>query len=363
MMKRGYNFGAGPAMLPEPILDEVKEELLDWQNTGMSIMEVGHRTPEFLAVMEQAEQDFRELLTIPEDYQVLFLGGAARNHFAMIPLNFLDNLEQAGYLVTGIWSSLAYQEALKLKKAYCLASSESLGFIDTPSQSEWQIQDETRYLYFTSNETINGVRLSEPPPFTNLPLVADMTSSLLSEPLDVQNYQLIFAGAQKNIANAGLTVVIIKDKFLDSIGDKIIPSMMDYRCHASSKSLYATPPTFNCYLAMKMFGWLKKQGGVKRIYEINCKKSALLYDYIDSSSLYYCKIAKRARSLVNVCFNVRKLSLEQLFVAKARERGLFALQGHRVMGGIRASLYNAMPVEGVECLIEFMRDFAKEYDR
>lgn len=209
-MSRAYNFGAGPAMLPELILKETQQELLNWQNTGMSIMEIGHRTPEFINLMTQAEQDLRDLLVIPANYHVLFLGGAARTQFSMIPLNFLGNGQQAGYLVTGLWSSIAFQEACKLKKAYCVATDEQSGFVKVPDVSEWQIKENTSYLYFTSNETINGVRLAQKPAVSGLPLVADMTSSLLSEPIAVQDFDLIFAGAQKNIANAGLTVVIIK---------------------------------------------------------------------------------------------------------------------------------------------------------
>lgn len=348
-------------MLPEPILKEVQTELLNWQNTGMSIMEIGHRTPEFIELMAKAEQGLRELLHIPSNYHVLFLGGAARTQFAMIALNFLDQSEQGAYLISGIWSALAFKEACKLKNAYCVASSESQGFVDWPEMTDWQIQDKTRYLYFTSNETINGIRLKAPT-FTGLPLIADMTSSILSEPIDVQNYHLIFAGAQKNIANSGLTVVIVRDEFLNSIGDKILPTMLDYRIHAMEHSIYATPPTFNCYIALKMFDWLKQQGGVKAIYEVNCKKANMLYDYIDSSSFYSCKIAKQARSLVNVCFTLKKSDLEPIFLTKASRRGLLALKGHRAVGGLRASLYNSMPLVAVEQLIEFMCDFAKEYD-
>nr|WP_028374093.1 3-phosphoserine/phosphohydroxythreonine transaminase [Legionella lansingensis] len=361
MMNRKYNFGAGPAMLPEPILREAQEELLNWQNSGMSIMEIGHRTPEFIHLMEQAQQGLRDLLNIPANYHVLLLGGAARTHFGMIPLNFLNESEQAGYLVTGLWSSLAYQEACHLKTAYCVASSEDTGFTYVPADNEWQVRAETRYLYFTSNETINGVRFPKEPKGINVPLVADMTSSLLSEPIDVQNYALIFAGAQKNIANAGLTVVIVSDQFLDTIGDKTIPIMMDYRTHTKEQSMYATPPTFNCYLALKMFDWLKQQGGIDAIYAMNRKKAAKLYQYIDSSSFYYCKVVEEARSLMNVCFNLRNPNLEELFINRAQQRGLLALKGHRAVGGLRASIYNAMPMAGIDSLIEFMCDFAEEY--
>lgn len=361
MMNRGYNFGAGPAMLPESILREAQEELLNWKNLGMSVMEIGHRTPEFSNLMEQAEEGIRKLLAIPKNYHVLFLGGAARTQFGMIPMNFLSEDQEAGYLITGLWSSMAYKEACKLKKAYCVASDEVNGFINVPTSTEWQIKENTRYLYLTSNETINGVRLTQIPKTPGIPLIADMTSSLLSEPIDIKNYGLIFAGAQKNIANAGLTLVIVSDELLTTIDDSIIPTMLDYRTHTTEKSVYATPPTFNCYIAAKMFQWVKEQGGVNALYKINCKKAAKLYEYIDSSAFYYCKVSKEARSLVNVCFSLENPKLEELFLANANTRGLLALRGHRTVGGLRASLYNSMPMEGVESLIEFMRDFAKEY--
>ncbi len=361
-MDRGYNFGAGPSMLPEDILRETQAELLNWQNSGMSILETGHRTPEFRHLMEEAEQGMRKLLNIPSDYRVLFLGGAARTQFAMIPMNFLEEDQRAGYLITGIWSSIAYQEACKLKNAYCVASDEKNGFTNVPRTADWQIKENTRYLYFTSNETINGVRFTSAPKIKDIPLVADMTSSLLSEPIEITEYDLIFAGAQKNIANAGLTVILVKDSFLDTISNKAIPTMFDYRTHSAARSIYATPPGFNCYLAVKMFQWIEAQGGVETLYKVNCKKAAKLYEYIDSSVLYHCKVSKEARSLVNVCFNLREASLEELFLIKAKDRGLFALKGHRTVGGIRASIYNAMPLAGVERLIEFMHDFAKEHN-
>ncbi len=358
-MSRGYNFGAGPSMLPESILREVQEELLDWQSIGMSIMEIGHRSPAFNALMEQAESDFRSLLKIPDSYHVLFLSGAARSQFAMIPLNLLGQGEHAGYLVTGLWSYLAYQEAYRLKQAYCVANGEISGFTDIPATSEWQFKDETKYLYFTPNETVNGVRFAKIPKVTGIPFVADMTSCLLSEPINVEDYGLIFAGAQKNIANAGLVIVIVSNELLATIKNDDIPTMLDYRTHSSTKSTYATLPTFNCYLAAKMFQWIKDQGGVEALYKINCKKAALIYKCIDDSEFYHCRVAKEARSLVNVCFTLDDPMLEEAFIDGAKARGLLALKGHRTVGGLRASMYNAMPIEGVERLVEFMNDFAK----
>lgn len=359
-MNRGLNFGAGPAMLSEDILLAAQSELLNWQSLGMSVMEVGHRTKEFIQLLENTKQLFKSLLHIPDNYQILFLGGAARLHFSMIPLNFLDEDRLGGYLVSGIWSELAFQEAKKLKNAYCLGSSEADGFITTPSIDYNLIEPKTSYIYFTPNETINGNRFKNPPKTNSIPLIADMTSCLLSEPINVSDYALIFAGAQKNIANAGLTVVIIRDDLASTIHDSKIPTYLDYRTHIEHDSLYATPPTFNCYLALKMLEWIKKQGGVEVLYQQNLKKSASLYQFIDASSFYNCKILPEHRSLMNVCFNLAKPELEELFLKQAAENGLFALKGHRTVGGLRASLYNSMPYQGVEALIKFMEKFAKQ---
>lgn len=349
-------------MLPESILREAQEELLNWQGLGMSVMELGHRTPEFAELMEQAEQSLRELLKIPDDYHVLFLSGAARSQFAMIPMNLLAAGQQAGYLVTGLWSRMAYEEACLLKQAYCVANGEVNGFTTIPAAETWLIKENTKYLYLTSNETVNGLRFASTPEISTIPLIADMTSSLLSEPINIRDYGLIFAGAQKNIANAGLTLVIISDELLNTIGDRRLPTMFDYRTHCSSKSMYATPPTFSCYLAAKMFDWIKRHGGIETFHKANCLKAEKLYDYIDSSDFYHCRIAVEARSLVNVCFTLNDPMLEESFLAQAKLQGLLALKGHRTVGGLRASMYNAMPVEGVDALIRFMRGFAKEHN-
>jgi phosphoserine aminotransferase len=360
-MNRGYNFGAGPAMLPEELLYDIQSELLNWQGLGMSVMEVGHRTQEFTELMSQAEAALRNLLSIPSTYQVLFLGSAARLQFSMLPLNLLNSKAQGGYLITGLWSSLAYQEACHVKQAYCIASSEACRYQSVPPSSEWQFKDNTAYLYYTPNETVNGVRCVFPPRHHNIPLIADMTSCLLTETINVKDYGFIFAGAQKNIANAGLTIAIVRDDLLDSIKAPNLPTMLDYRTHASNKSLYATPPTFNCYVALKMFQWIERQGGVAVLAARNQEKATKLYQFIDLSPAYHCPIAPDSRSLVNICFNLRDSSLIDLFLEKAKQRGLFALKGHREVGGLRASLYNSMPMEGVNRLIEFMSDFAKEH--
>lgn len=358
-MNRGYNFGAGPAMLPESILLEAQAELLNWHNLGMSILELGHRTAPFIQLLEETEELLRQLLSIPKNYEILFLGGAARTQFAMIPLNFLGVGEFAGYLISGLWSRTAYEEACKLKKAYCVASGEAKGFREIPARSEWQFKENSKYLYYAPNETINGVRFVETPLMPKVPLIADMTSCLLTEPINVNEYGLIFAGAQKNIANAGLTLVIIHQDLIATI-EGTIPSMLDYRLQAASKSMYATPPTFNCYLALKMFRWVKEQGGVAEFYQRNCQKAAKLYEYLDSTAFYHCPISPTSRSLVNVCFSLQNAHLEERFLNKASKQGLLGLKGHRAVGGLRASLYNAMPLAGVERLIDFMHNFVKE---
>lgn len=360
MTTRTYNFGAGPAMLPESILKSAQEELLDWHNSGMSILEVGHRTPEFMALLRHAEETLRKLLGIPANYQVLFLGGAARTQFAMIPMNLLQPGEQAGYLDTGIWSHMALLEAQHLKKAYCIASDEQNGYKSIPEPKTWNIKENTAYIYYTPNETVNGVRFSFVPNTKEIPLIADMTSCLLSEPINIRDYALIFAGAQKNIANAGLTIVIIRDDLLAKIPNPPIPTMLNYKMQAEHHSLYATPPVFNCYLAAKMFDWLKAKGGVDALFKQNCEKAAKLYQYLDSNGFYTTSVNKEARSIMNVCFSLKNIALEDQFVQQAQLSGLSSLKGHRFVGGIRASLYNAMPMAGVDALIQFMTEFAKE---
>lgn len=359
MHQRGINFGAGPATLPLEILQSVQEELLNWHETGMSILELGHRSEVFMQLLEEAEQDLRSLLHIPSSYHVLFIGGPARLQFASIPLNFLAKDEQAAYLVSGLWSSMALQEAEKVKSAYCLASSEKDAYTKVPAFSPDAVRKNTAYLYYTPNETINGTRFPFIPQQEGLPLVADMTSCILSEPIDVRQFGLIFAGAQKNIANAGLTIVIIQDALLARINGKELPTLLDYRTFVQHKSLYATPPTFNCYLAHKMFQWLKKEGGVESLYQKNCIKAERLYQYIDSTSFYHCAVEKASRSLMNVCFRTQSDDLDVRFVREAKNEGLLALKGHRFAKGLRASLYNAMPLVDVEKLIDFMSYFAE----
>ena len=359
MKNRGYNFGAGPAALPLEILTEAKDEFLNWREKGMSIMEIGHRTPDFVELLDETRELLREILSIPSNYHILFLGGAARSQFAMIPMNLLAPNQQAGYLVSGVWSSYAFDECQKIRRAYCVATTEAEGFIEAPNQLDWQLAKDTRYVYYTTNETINGVRFSKVPNFGEIPLVADMTSSILSEPINISDFGIIFAGSQKNIAPAGLTVVIIRDDLVDDEVGHTIPTMFDYKTHIKNDSLYATPPTFNCYMANKMFKWIKKQGGLQKLYDINLEKARKLYDFIDNSDFYNCKVSKSSRSLMNVCFNINREDLTQDFLSQAAQHGLLALKGHRVVGGLRASLYNAMPLSGVDALIAFMQEYAR----
>lgn len=360
VMHRGYNFGAGPAMLPEEVLCEAQQELLNWQGLDMSVMEVGHRTAAYQDLMHEAQTLLRQLLLIPSSHHVLFLGGAARLQFSMIPLNFIHDKKEGGYLVTGLWSSMAYKEACHVKQAYCLASSEANDFLSVPQPEEYRLKNDTAYIYYTPNETVDGIRC-QAPNVPDIPLIADMTSCLLSEPIHCSDYALIFAGAQKNIANAGLTIVIIRDDLLKQIQASHLPTMLDYRTHITHQSLYATPPTFNCYIALKVFQWIEKQGGVDALYAINQEKANRLYRFIDTSSFYQCPIEQSARSLMNVCFSLCSPQWEALFLKEAQTHRLYALQGHRTKGGLRASLYNAMPLEGVDALIDFMDDFAKRY--
>ncbi|MDF1828114.1 MAG: 3-phosphoserine/phosphohydroxythreonine transaminase [Legionellaceae bacterium] len=348
MKRDGYYFGAGPAALPESILREVQAALLDWHDTGLSILEIGHRSPSFMALLQQAEHDLRELLNIPQNYHVLFLGGAARAQFSMIPQNLLSaSADQAAYIVSGVWSSMAFDEAKRFGTAYALELGDTC-------------QPKTAYVYYTPNETVDGVQISAIPDTGDVPLVADMTSCLLSEVIDVRRFGLIFAGAQKNIGPAGLTIVIVRDDLLAIQPKSTVPTMLDYRVHAKHHSLYATPPVFQCYMAANMFAWIKSQGGVRVLEDINIAKSAKLYAYIDASSDYHAMVDDVAlRSRMNVCFRLADRTREADFLAAAEACRLRGLKGHRLKGGMRASLYNAMPMEGVDALIAFMDDFSQ----
>ena len=358
-MTRGYNFGAGPATLPQELLERAKDELLDWNNQGMSVMEVSHRAKSFMDLMQSMESNLRQLLTIPDNYSVLFLTAPARLQFAMIPLNLLAQNESGDYLVTGTWSKMAFDEAQKLKKAHCVATGESQNFLHVPDRATWQVSHNAKYFYYTPNETITGLAIDEVPDVGDVPIVADMTSCLLSRPIDVSQFGLIFAGAQKNIAPAGLTIVIVRNDLIKKSNEPLA-TMLDYKTHLDNQSLYATPSSFTCYMAALMFEWLQNQGGVDAQYKRNNEKASMLYEFIDNNAFYHCPIERAHRSIMNVAFTLKDKRLDSLFLEQAKVHGLLALKGHRSVGGMRASIYNAMPIEGVRALIKFMGEFARQ---
>jgi len=359
-MSRVFNFGAGPATLPESVLAQAKDEMLDWRGSGMSVMEMSHRGKEFMSIAAQAEQDLRELLTIPDHYKVLFLQGGASSQFAMVPINLLRGKNKADYINTGSWSKKAISEARRFCTVNIAASSEQEGFNTIPQQSKWQLDTEAAYVHYTPNETIGGVEFHWIPDTAKVPLVADMSSTILSRPVDVTRYGVIYAGAQKNIGPAGLTVVIIRE---DLLGMTLpgMPVMFDYKTHAENDSMYNTPPTYAWYLAGLVFTWLKEKGGLTAIAEINKRKAERLYKAIDSSDFYSNPVDPPCRSWMNVPFTLADSNLDSIFLEQAKKAGLVALKGHRSVGGMRASIYNAMPEQGIEALVGFMADFEKQH--
>ena len=358
-MPRPYNFSAGPAVLPQAVLERAQAELLDWQGSGMSVMEMSHRGKEFIRIAEQAEADLRELLVIPDNYKVLFLQGGATSQFAMVPLNLLRGKRQADYLNTGAWSIKAIKEAKKFCQVNIAASAEAQQFTTIPDPASWQLDENAAYLHYTPNETIHGVEFHFVPE-VNVPLVADMSSTILSRPIDVAKFGLIYAGAQKNIGPAGLTIVIVRDDLLGQ-ASPATPSMFDYQIHADSDSMNNTPPTYVWYIAGLVFQWLKQQGGLSAMAQRNQAKAELLYSAIDQSNYYRSPVAKHCRSWMNIPFTLPDSGLEADFLNEAKDAGLLALKGHRSVGGMRASLYNAMPIEGVQALVDFMADFTRRH--
>jgi phosphoserine aminotransferase len=359
-MARVFNFSAGPAVLPEPVLEQAAREMLDWHGSGMSVMEMSHRGKEFISIHAEAEADLRELLAIPANYKVLFLQGGAAAQFAMIPLNLLRGKTSADYVNTGQWSKKAIGDAKKYCKVNVAASSEASSYTRVPKQSEWKLDPDAAYVHVTTNETIGGVEFHWTPDTGSVPLVADASSHILSRPIDVARYGLIYAGAQKNIGPAGLTIVIVRD---DLIGEAAAttPSVFDFKIQADNDSMYNTPPTYGIYIAGLVFQWLKKLGGLDKMEAINIAKSGLLYDYLDQSEFYHSPVAKDDRSRMNIPFTLKSESLDSAFLKEAEARGLTQLKGHRSVGGMRASVYNAMPMEGVQALVEFMREFEKKH--
>jgi len=358
-MSRAYNFCAGPATLPESVLRQARDEMLDWRGTGMSVMEMSHRSDEFVQIAETAEKDLRELAGVSDDYAVLFMQGGASSQFSTIPLNLLGEKGSADYVNTGIWSKKAIAEASRYGKVNVVASSEDSGFTTIPDQSSWQTSADAAYLHYTPNETIGGLEFGFIPDSPGAPLVADMSSSMLSRPVDVSRFGVIYAGAQKNIGPSGLVVVIIRKDLLGKARQET-PTMMNYQVIADNGSMYNTPATYSWYLAGLVFKWLKEQGGVKAMGEINLRKALKLYDFIDTNEFYANPIDPRFRSWMNVPFTLADDALNGEFLKGANARGLLNLAGHRSVGGMRASIYNAMPEAGVDALIDYMTEFAKE---
>jgi phosphoserine aminotransferase len=358
-MARVFNFSAGPAMLPEAVLKQAQEEMLDWQGSGMSVMEMSHRGKEFVSIAEQAEADLRELMAIPDNYKVLFLQGGASSQFAMVPMNLLRGKSGADYINTGSWSKKAIAEAKRYCTLNLAATTEEGKFTRAPAQNELKLDPNAAYVHYTPNETIGGVEFPYIPETGDVPLVADMSSTILSRPVDVSKFGVIYAGSQKNIGPAGLTVVIVRD---DLIGQTIdgTPTMFDYAAHAEADSMYNTPPTYAWYLAGLVFAHVKQQGGLQAMAEINQRKAGKLYAAIDNSDFYANPVDPESRSWMNVPFTLANADLDAEFLKQASERGLKTLKGHRSVGGMRASIYNAMPEAGVDALIEFMAEFEKQ---
>ncbi|AKH19757.1 3-phosphoserine/phosphohydroxythreonine transaminase [Sedimenticola thiotaurini] len=356
-MSRVYNFSAGPAALPEEVLKQAQEEMLDWQGSGMSVMEMSHRGKEFMSIAAQAEADLRELMAIPDNYKVLFMQGGASSQFSMVPMNLLRGKTSADYINTGSWSKKAIAEARKYCQVNVVAESPA-GEYTVPAPDTLKLNRDAAYLHYTPNETIQGVEFPYVPESGDVPLVADLSSTILSRPVDVSKFGVIYAGAQKNIGPAGLTVVIVRD---DLIGEPVkgTPAMFDYKIQADGDSMYNTPPTYGWYLAGLVFQWLKRNGGLAAMAETNQRKAAALYAAIDGSDFYHNPVEKSCRSWMNVPFTLADAELDGKFLAEAKEAGLVTLKGHRSVGGMRASIYNAMPESGVKALIDFMADFEK----
>ena len=358
-MSRVYNFSAGPAVLPEEVLREAAEEMLDYKGSGMSVMEMSHRSKVYDTIIKEAEQDLRDLMNIPDNYKVLFLQGGASQQFAAIPMNLMKN-GVADYVVTGQWAKKAYQEAKMYGKANAIASSADKTFSYIPDCSDLPISEDADYVYICENNTIYGTKFHTLPNTKGKTLVSDVSSCFLSEPVDVSKYGVIYGGVQKNIGPAGVVIVIIRE---DLITEEVLPgtpTMLKYKTHSDADSLYNTPPTYGIYICGKVFKWLKKLGGLEVMKEINEKKAAILYDFLDQSKLFKGTVRKEDRSLMNVPFVTGNEEIDAKFVKEAKAAGFENLKGHRSVGGMRASIYNAMPTEGVQALVDFMKKFEEE---
>ncbi len=355
-MTRVFNFSAGPAALPEPVLRQAAQEMLDWNGSGMSVMEMSHRGPEFMSIAAEAESLLRELLAVPAGYKVLFMQGGAIGENAIVPMNLLRGKNSIDFVDTGEWSKKSIKEAKKYAATNVVASAADSNYTTIPPRSSWKLDPNAAYVHICSNETIGGVEYHFTPEVGSVPLVADMSSSILSRPVDVAQYGLIYGGAQKNIGPAGLTIVIVRD---DLIGQAlpITPSAFDYKTVADNESMYNTPPTYAIYIAGLVFKWLKDQGGLAAMAAHNANKAALLYDAIDASSFFSSPVARDCRSLMNVPFKLKNDTLDGAFLKGAEARGMVQLKGHRSVGGMRASIYNAMPLAGVQALVGYMKEF------
>lgn len=356
---RVYNFSAGPAMLPEEVLKRAADEMLEYGTSGQSVMEMSHRSKEYQAIIDSVEAGLREVMSIPDNYKVLFLQGGASSQFAMIPLNLMNKNHKADFVITGQWANKAYQEASRYGKCNVIASSKDKTFSYIPELDKSKFDPEADYFHICYNNTIYGTRFNELPETGDVPLVADMSSCMLSEPVDVSKFGLIYAGAQKNMGPAGLTVVIIRE---DLIGNamEMTPTMFNYKIHADNGSMYNTPPTYGIYILGLVLDWIKEMGGLTEMEKRNKRKAELLYSFLDSSKLFKATVQGKDRSLMNVPFVTGNEELDAKFVSEAKKAGLINIKGHRTVGGMRASIYNAMPYEGVEKLVEFMRKFEAE---
>ncbi len=356
---RVYNFSAGPSMLPAEVLEKVQKDLLNYEGSGQSVMEMSHRSKEYQKIIDDAEADLRELMHIPDNYKVLFVQGGGTLQFAMVPLNLLRNSKKADYVLTGTWAKKAYKEACKYGDIRVIASSEDDKFTWVPKITKEDVREDADYAYITTNNTIYGTKYNYIPETGNVPLVADMSSNILSEEIDVSRFGMIWAGAQKNVGPAGVTIVIVREDLIGFAGAEV-PTYLDYKIHADNGSMYNTPPCFSIYVAGEVFKYLKSIGGIAEMERRNKEKAQMLYDFIDSSRLFSCPVAKEDRSLMNVVFVTGDAELDKKFIALAKENGMINLSGHRSIGGMRASIYNAMPKEGVAALVDFMRKFEEE---
>lgn len=356
---RVYNFSAGPSMLPVEVLEKVQKDLLNYEGSGQSVIEMSHRSKEYQKIIDDAEADLRELMHIPDNYKVLFVQGGGTLQFAMVPLNLLRNSKKADYVLTGTWAKKAYKEACKYGDIRVVASSEDDKFTWVPKITKEDVREDADYAYITTNNTIYGTKYNYIPETGNVPLVADMSSNILSEEIDVSRFGMIWAGAQKNVGPAGVTIVIVREDLIGFAGAEV-PTYLDYKIHADNGSMYNTPPCFSIYVAGEVFKYLKSIGGIAEMERRNKEKAQMLYDFIDSSRLFSCPVAKEDRSLMNVVFVTGDAELDKKFIALAKENGMINLSGHRSIGGMRASIYNAMPKEGVAALVDFMRKFEEE---